>query len=206
MKAMQHENDLIICPECDALYRMPRLRRGEDARCRRCDHVLARHARQDVEQRLALVLACGIFFLLANITPILKINVAGTQTEVTIWGAAEALGQGWIALAAAALIITMALVPAIQVTALAWLLLHANAGRRAPAFRELSCLLQALRPWSMTEVFLLGALVAVVKLSHWLPLDTGTGLWSLAAFTVLFTALGRFDRTSWWTLGAATWK
>jgi paraquat-inducible protein A len=52
----------------------------------------------------------------------------------------------------------------------------------------------------MTEVFLLGALVAIVKLSGWVHVTPGTGIWALASLTVLLTILNMVEPRFWWTL------
>jgi paraquat-inducible protein A len=55
----------------------------------------------------------------------------------------------------------------------------------------------------MTEVFLLGALVAVVKLANWVPIAVGAGIWAMAALTLVLAVLGRCDPASWWAIGSA---
>jgi paraquat-inducible protein A len=60
-----------------------------------------------------------------------------------------------------------------------------------------------MRPWSMTEVFLLGALVAIVKLANWVPIAAGAGIWAIAALTAVLALLGRCDPASWWSIAPA---
>jgi paraquat-inducible protein A len=64
-------------------------------------------------------------------------------------------------------------------------------------------LLHRMRPWSMTEVFLLGALVAIVKLSNWVPITAGAGIWAIAALTIVLALLGRCDPETWWSIAPA---
>jgi paraquat-inducible protein A len=52
----------------------------------------------------------------------------------------------------------------------------------------------------MTEVFLLGALVAIVKLANWVPITAGVGIWAIAALTMVLALLGRCDPASWWSI------
>jgi len=70
------------------------------ALCRRCDAVLARYLSATVESGLALVCAAAIFFAIANLTPILSIDVAGIETEANVWFAVRSMQQGWISFAA----------------------------------------------------------------------------------------------------------
>jgi paraquat-inducible protein A len=196
-------NRILICRDCDTVYRAIPLIRGDVARCRRCDAVLARYFAADVESGLALVGAAAIFFAIANMTPILSIEVGGVETKANIWFAVRSLQQGWISIAALGLALTTFLIPAMQIALLLWVLLFARIGRRSPGFGPVMKLLHRMRPWSMTEVFLLGALVAIVKLANWVPITAGAGIWAMAALTALLAFLGRCDPASWWTIAPA---
>jgi paraquat-inducible protein A len=201
-------NTILICRDCDTVYRAIPLNRGDEALCRRCDAVLARYLAADVESGLALVAAAAIFFAIANLTPILSIEVGGVETKANIWFAVRSLQQGWISLAALGLALTTFLIPAMQIALLFWVLLFARFGRRPPGFAPVMRLLHRMRPWSMTEVFLLGALVAIVKLANWVPIAAGAGIWAMAALTALLAFLGRCDPASWWIIAptAKTWR
>jgi paraquat-inducible protein A len=182
------------------VYRALALGPGDVAVCRRCDAVLARYFGANVDIGLALVCAAAIFFAIANLTPILSIEVAGVQTKANIWFAVRSLEQGWISVAALGLALTTFLVPAVQIMLLFWVLLLVRFGRRPPGFRPIMRVLHRLRPWSMTEVFLLGALVAIVKLANWVPITAGAGIWAIAALTTVLAVLGRCDAASWWSI------
>jgi paraquat-inducible protein A len=93
-------NTVLICRDCDTVYRAIPLRRGDVVLCRRCDAVLGRYFALDVEGALALVCAAAIFFAIANLTPILSIDIAGIETKANVWFAVRSLQQGWISVAA----------------------------------------------------------------------------------------------------------
>ncbi len=196
--------ELIVCRGCDTVYGQVHLRRSEIARCNRCGGVVARYERADVDQALAIAAACAIMLLIANFTPVLGIEVAGTHTEANIWNAVLSIEQGWISIAALVLAVTMLLVPLIQVACVLWLMVFARYRRRAPGFSRVLVVLHVLRPWSMSEVFLLGSMVAIVKLGGFIPIATGPGIWALALLTLMLALLGRFDPRSWWALEHGT--
>lgn len=190
----------LICRDCDTVYRSVSLRRGDVALCRRCGASLARHYSATPETGLALALAAAILFAIANLTPILSIKVGGVETKADIWYAVRSMQEGWISVAALGLALTTFLIPLAQISLLLWVLMFVTLSRPPPAFRQIMTLLHRLRPWSMTEVFLLGALVAIIKLSSWVPITAGTGIWALAGLTVVLAALGRCDPVSWWSI------
>ena len=58
--------------------------------------------------------------------------------------------------------------------------------------------MQSLRPWGMIEVFLLGVLVAIVKLSSMAQSWPGPALWAFMGLTVLLTAVLSFNPRTFW--------
>jgi paraquat-inducible protein A len=50
----------------------------------------------------------------------------------------------------------------------------------------------AIRPWSMTEIFLLGILVSVVKLAKMATIIPGTALFSFLALVFMLAAVNAF--------------
>jgi paraquat-inducible protein A len=192
--------DASICPDCDTVHRRVSLRRGEIARCRCCGAVLARAHEFRVHQLLAITLAAAILFAIANLTPVLSVEFGGMRTETNVWSAAFSLEQGWIFWAALVLALTMFLAPLLEIVLLLWVLSFAIMGRRTPGSGILVHLLHRLRPWIMTEVFLLGALVVIVKLSAWVHVAAGEGLWALGGLTILLASLQRYGTHVWWRL------
>ena len=195
--------ELVVCPNCDAIHRAILLGRGEVAACAACGRVLARHHSLSVDQLLALTLAAALLFLIANSCPLMTIEIGGMHTEATVLGTALLMLQGWTAWPAAVLALSTFILPLLQIALLLWVLVFARFGRRAPGCRGLLVALHWLRPWSMTEVFLLGALVTIAKLSGWLHVTPGNGIWALTSLTILLTILSMTESRFWWTLPGA---
>jgi paraquat-inducible protein A len=193
-------NELLVCPQCDVLHRAVLLRTHEIAACIACGGVLARHRSLSIDHLLALTVAAALLFLMANAYPLMVVEVGGMHTEATVWGAALLMLHGWMMWPAAVLALTMFILPLLQIALRLWLLTFARLGRRAPGSRGALVVLHRLRPWSMTEVFLLGALVAIVKLSSWVHVIPGVGIWALASLTILLTILSVIEPRLWWTL------
>jgi paraquat-inducible protein A len=192
--------ELLVCPHCDAVHRAVVLARHEVAACVACGRVLTRKHSLSVDQVLALTVTAAVLFLIANSYPLMTIEVGGMRTDATLSGAALLMLHGWAAWPASVLALSMFILPLLQIALLLWVLAFARFGRRAPGFRGLLVTLHRSRPWSMTEVFLLGALVAIVKLSSWVHVTPGIGIWALASLTVLLTVLSMVEPRFWWSL------
>jgi len=60
-------------------------------------------------------------------------------------------------------------------------------------------ILQVAQPWSMLEIFMLGVLVAVVKLADSASIVVGNALWALAALMMIMSAISvTFDARVLW--------
>lgn len=189
---------LVVCEHCDSVYRRHDLGVNEIARCGRCRAVLYRASRLDIDHLLALTLAAAIVFVIANVSPVIRIAVSGMHNEANLLQAISALSQGSALLVGLVAGATLFGVPLLQIALLGWVLLFARAGRRAPGFGAAMRVLHWIRPWSMTEVFLLGVLVVIVKLSGMLNVIAGPGTYATVVLTVLITVIAKRDvRTLW---------
>lgn len=163
------------------------------AHCARCDAVLYRASRLDLDRWLALTATAAIAFAIANVCPVVRISLQGLHNEATLWQSAAALAHGPAAPIALPAALAIIVVPFLQIALLAWILVHARVGRRAPGFARAMRMLVALRPWSMVEVGLLGILVAVIKLAGFVEVAPGAGLWAMAGLMVSLTLIANRD-------------
>jgi paraquat-inducible protein A len=88
---------------------------------------------------------------------------------------------------------------------LLWLLvpLQWGRGQRVAGFAPLVRAMQALRPWGMVDIFLLGVLVAIIKLSSMATVLPGPALWAFMVLTVLLTLVTAFDPRRLWEMAGA---
>ena len=188
---------LVACPDCDALITLSAS--NATLRCPRCHCVLVRHA-SGIVSALALYLTAGVCFMVANLFPIVQISAGGIVVHATLFGAARALSAEHMQLMALVVISTTVVVPAIELLCMTSLLLLAES--RYSSSTTLQLLFRArtsLSPWNMVEIFVLGILVAVVKLGSLASVVLGIGAWSLAAFMLAHTAASHaFEPREFW--------
>lgn len=195
---MADTDRLIICEHCDAVYEPMVLAAHQKASCVRCGAVVQRYNGLTIEQRLALSVTAAVLWAFANIYPVMSIRLQGLSNSATLWDSIVALSQGPITFIALVAAVAIIIAPVFQLVLLIWVLAYAHANQRAPGFRLCMRSLEALRPWSMLEVCLLGALVAVIKLAGLLDVLPGIGLFALAALSLLMIRIaGRDVRDLW---------
>ncbi len=191
---------LIACPECDLLQRSVPVVSDRVARCRRCLRVLYGPANDDLDRPLAFTLSAGILFIVANAFPIVGLELQGQSSAATLFGTAQALWQNQMKLLAGLVFFTTIVVPAIQLAAMAYVLVLLRF-EHVPHFMPLALrAIQAVRPWGMVEVFILGLLVSLVKLAGMATVVPGTGLWSFGGLLLMIAAaVASFDPRAMWS-------
>lgn len=191
---------LIACPECDLLQRAIPLRSGHAARCTRCDAVLYHQGSGNLNRPLAFTLSAGILFLIANAFPIVGLDLQGQSSAATLFGMSRALYDENMPMLAALVFFTTILVPAVQLAAMTYVLVPLHLNRVPPGLPAALRVLQAVRPWGMIEVFILGLLVSLVKLAGMATVEPGIALWSFGGLLFLIAAaVASFDPREIWT-------
>ncbi|KDD70439.1 paraquat-inducible protein A [Pseudomonas mandelii PD30] len=198
---MATTESLIICEHCDCVYQKVTLAKHQKTLCTRCGGVLQRYNGLTVEQRLALTFTALMLWIFANFYPVMSISLKGLKNSATLWDSVLALSLGPITFIAMVAAISMVIAPIFQLVLLIWVLSFALAHRRSPGFKFCMRWLETLRPWSMLEVCLLGAMVAVIKLAGLLDVLPGIGLFALAILSLMMIRIaGRDIRDLWDTL------
>lgn len=188
----------IACECCDALLSVPRSTCAV-IHCPRCRSVVLRRVVGGPGSALACYLAACIFFAVANCFPIVQIEAAGNSVQATLIGAALALHAEHMNLIAILVALTTVVIPGVELFCTTSVLLLAESRHHFGTLASIFRLRQALKPWNMLEILMLGALVAVVKLGSIASVVLGTGIWALAAFMIAHAAASHvFDPKDFW--------
>lgn len=158
-------------------------------RCVRCRAELYRTSSADIDIAIALAATALVLFVLANAYPLVTVKVNGTTRAATLLGAALGLYRQQYAAIAALVTFTSFLVPLAQILTFLYVLVPLRVRRPAPGRHKLLRALTPLRPWAMAEVFMLGALVALVKLSALADVVPGIALISYGLLMLALSAL-----------------
>jgi paraquat-inducible protein A len=176
---------LVACHDCGRVHRVAGLADGGTAVCSRCGGVLFRRREAGVEHALALNVAGLLLFGVANLFPLMTLRMAGQGQTTTLLGGVTALHRAGLWQLAGLVLLVAILIPLAKLVGSVWVLALALAGRltraQAPVFR----LVELLHPWSMTEVYLLGLVVAWVKLRELAAIELGLALFALVGLILL---------------------
>lgn len=191
---------IAVCAHCDSVVAVPSLSQGEKAVCGRCGHELARFHGWKPGQLLAVCLTAWIMLVHVLGYPLVTLDVHGNLQSTSIWQSILFAWEegnylvGWMTF------LTAVLLPVAElavITSAVWCM----AMRSSP--RMLVWALRAVdvaRQWNMLAVFLLGILVALIKLTTIGSLQMGVGLFSTGMLVVLLSILGRLDARTLWQM------
>jgi paraquat-inducible protein A len=178
--------DLIACPTCDLLHREVPVPRGGRLRCRRCGTVLMTNRVGAIDRTLASAFGSLVLMLSAIFFPFLEISVVGLHQRASLLDAAFAFTSGMVVPLSVATALLIIVIPLIRAAALAYTLLPLRLGHPPARGHERAFRLAAhLRPWAMAEVFLIGVVVALVKIGGMARIDLGPAFWAMAGLVVL---------------------
>lgn len=189
---------LVACEYCDAVYQRVELARGERALCLRCGGQLYRESSRAYRHLLPLVITALILFLISNAFPIVEMDLKGVRTQTTLLGAVQALYADHMALVAALVFATTILFPLSEMLMMVYLLVPMSGHRMPAGFDRIVRGIRQTRPWGMIEVFMIGVLVTLVKLSSMAQVLPGIALWSFGALVVVLAAMLSFDPRDLW--------
>ena len=198
---------LIACHECDLLHRTRPAPEKSTAKCRRCGAILYRNKQNSLDRSLAFAMAGLILFIVCNTHPFLSLKKEGLIQETTIvTGVKELFDQGMVGLSLLVLF-TSILAPFIQLSGMIYVLLPLKINRMPWKVAVVFRCLQTIQPWSLLEVFMLGILVSVVKLSKTATVIPGIGLYSfLVLIFVLAAIMAAFDPQIVWEKMGQTYE
>lgn len=189
----------VACRECDALMAEPRIEPGGSVHCVRCGAELFRSKPGCLDLTLAFMLSAAVLFLVANAYPLMRLDANGIDTSATILDLSLALRDQEMPSVGALVLATTIVVPALHIVFALAVLVPLRLGYVPDvlpvAFRAMSI----IWPWGMVEVFLLGCLVAFVKLRDVAIVEPGLGLYAVAGYILaISSAVAAFEKREIW--------
>lgn len=191
---------LLACPRCDALHVEQELDTGETARCVRCETVLAQPRGGAFSQLIALSFTTMVLMMGAIFFPFLEISRMGFDNATSLFGVAMAFADGVLLPLVLAVLVMIVGLPVLRAFLLVYTLVPLAQGQApfrhaARAFRWS----EALRPWSMAEIFVIGTSVALVKIAGIATVHLGPAFWAFCALILVNLASRAFmSQTTIW--------
>ena len=194
---------IINCHDCGLLQKISHMPEDGAAKCCRCDATLRKRERikpaKSIEHTLAMVITAIVLFIIANVFPIVEVQVEGQEMAATLFACVTYLLTHDMKFLAGLVFVTSIGAPLIQLSGLLYILLPVHFNRIPPFAPQIYRLVRLITSWSMLEVLMLGILVSVVKLSSLATVVPSIALWTFGLLIFFIAAiLNNLDKEMLW--------
>ncbi len=197
--ALLGKESLHECHGCGLRQSVPPLAPGTLARCLRCGTVLRGHRRNTIEHALGLACAALVLLAVTATATMMTVRSAGIVHRADLLGGPEELARRGMYSLSVAVVFTSLLAPLAKLVGTVYALGLLQLRNPPRHIRRVFLFVRKLTPWSMSEVLLLGAFVAYVKLQALVTITAGPALISLMALAfVMFWLDSELDAQDVW--------
>lgn len=134
---------------------------------------------------MALAISALVALFLAVTFPFVSFTAGGVGNRIELSETATSLIGFDQPIVAIAVILTIMVLPAVYLLGVIWLQFGLMRGEPLEASRRIARSLAHLHPWMMADVFIIGALVSLIKLSSMAQIDVGPAFWAYCTFALL---------------------
>ncbi|WP_065979168.1 PqiA/YebS family transporter subunit [Pseudoalteromonas lipolytica] len=187
------------CPSCDHVIEIPDLKAKQLAVCPHCNtKLLSSQANQDCHI-VALSLSAIVMLLSSMFYPFLSFTSSGITQTITLPDAARILfnyDSDFLGL-----FIDVSIIGLPMFLLLLIIPLHLGLLKALPYLwgKRLLKMTFALEPWIMSEIFLIGVMVSMVKIMSMADIEFGVSFYSYAAFVICYvSAIAKLNKHALW--------
>lgn len=189
----------MACHACDCLHRIVDVPARGKAFCRQCGSLLYRPMPHSLDHTTALYLAALVLLVIANSFPFMALQVGDRIEQSRLISAGLALMQAGMSEIGIVVLLTSVVFPGLTILGMLYLLLSLRLGSVPRGKVAVWRVVQALMPWSLIGVFMLGLLVSVVKLQDLAVIVPGIAFFAFVALLVVSSAaVASFDPAVLW--------
>ena len=188
-------NGLVACRTCQTLLD------ASNTRCTHCGVRLQVRHNYSIQHTLALLFAAMIFYIPANIYPILETQFLGSVSASTIMGGVWVFILDGSYFVAFVIFFASILIPLAKMMAILWLCYRVGYTKniKQHELTRLYHITEWIGKWSMIDVFVVAILVALVQLKGLISFEPGIAANSFATVVILtmLSALSFDSRLIW---------
>jgi len=189
------------CPDCDLLLHKVHAQPGYSLLCPRCRRVLLRSTSASLSKVLALSIAGLLLYLPAMFLPLMTFSSFGFSGSANILESILNFYRNDYYFVSLMVLLSAVVFPFILLTTIffiSWQLTQKKyPGYLAAIFR----LHLHLEEWAMIEVYLIGILVTIIKMSHTSEIEYHSGIFCFGGLVLMTLAISTvLDRDHFWDL------
>ena len=176
------------CPLCGLFQHLPHPAPGEAAECLRCETVLLRGRVDSLGHATAYAVAAGSLLVLVLTTPFIGLYVLGRSFSSSLFTGPIALTEHGLGELGLLVLVTSVVMPVIKAAILLVTLLGLRMAQPPASLARVFAWYEAISPWAMLEVFLLGSFVAYTRLEAMATVVLGPAIYAVGGVMLAFAA------------------
>lgn len=152
-----------------------------------------------LQRSAAFAISAGVLFAVAHFFPFLSIEAGASANQTALFSSIGALYSHGSPMLACMVAIFIVAIPGLVIIGMLYVLIPLLMGREVVGSRTVCRWVYGLAPWNMIEVFMLGVLVGMLKLSKLATVQLGISFWAFALLIVCVAAsYSAIDRLDLW--------
>lgn len=184
----QPDARIVNCLECAQPHQLIEIKDNQWAECTRCGNELYRQMPKAIDQAIALYITALLLFIVANIFPLLNLSLSGRLEQSLVVSSSLVFFNDNMALLGILVLLTSMIFPLLVILGNLYLLIPIRVGTEPPYIGQIFRMIQALSPWSLGGVYMLGLLISIVKLQDLATVLPGYALIAFTLFVIVYTA------------------
>ena len=196
----ESQDALSECQDCGLFQALPDVSSAAAWSCARCAATLRQFRPHSVWLCAVCAFAGLLLFAVAFFLPTASVWMQGGRFATSdLLTGPERLQQTGAWELAAAVIVTLLVVPLAKLATVLAMAIGISAGRVPRWLKRCFAALPVLSDWAMVEVFLLGSLIALFRLRGWMLVSFGPALFALGGAALCSIGVdAALDRSSFW--------
>ncbi len=175
---------VIVCPSCCQILQAPHLSPEQVTTCPRCARTIRRHKHHPLQKGLVLSLIGLLFYLPANLLPLMTFSVLGLERRSSIVQACVHLFARSQYFVGTIVALTTIVFPLLLLSTLLLVTLALARGRWNRWTPTLFRAYHRLGEWAMLDVFLAGVLITLIKTAAMASVSLNSGFFCLVGLVV----------------------
>jgi len=177
----------VQCHECALTINLPQLKENQKAQCPRCGYTLSAKHKNANERIIAFAITALIFLLASLPFNFLSFSTNGLENHFDVINTFFILIENNYHILALIELLTIFAIPSIVLVSIIYLLIPMNKGLYPKNGRRILAMVFKLLPWSMVEIFLIGALVSLIKIMSMADIALGLSFYAFTLFALSMT-------------------
>ncbi len=189
------------CEGCDLLLLNTHPPAGHSSRCPRCNNAIKKGTTNSIVKTLALSIAGLILYLPAIWLPLMTLESFGFKESANIIESIVNFYLNGYYFVAFMVLISACILPLLLLSLIAFISLQLRLGRYPPYLAKLFKTYLLIEEWAMVEVYLLGIMVTIIKMTDTSDIYYQSGIFCFSALVIVNMAVSTtIDKDFFWRL------